>query len=64
MTEKKGISPAQRKAVHKYEKENYYNPTLHIPKALEQTIKDKATQQDKSISGYIVGLIKDDLGVD
>jgi hypothetical protein len=63
MADKKPISKAQQRAVTKYMKNHYYNPTLYIKIELKDKIQERAASQGMSISNYIVSLIEADLGM-
>lgn len=51
---------AQKRATRKYDAAHYWSPTLYIPKELEAEVRKKS---NGSINGYIVSLIKKDLGI-
>lgn len=47
------ITPAQIKAVSKYEKENYDKVLVRMPKGKRESVKDHAEAQGESINGFI-----------
>lgn len=60
MATKRRYTEAVARTKRKYDVNHYYQPTIRIPKELEQAIRDKS---NGSVNGYIVGLIKKDLGI-
>lgn len=58
------VSKAQIKANHKYGKKAYYRPTIMIRREYQEQVIARATSQGLSISGYVWGLIKKDLGIE
>lgn len=55
----KEITPAQRKAVGKYEKENYDKVLLRMPKGERDKIKDSADAVGQSVNVYIMEAVRD-----
>lgn len=58
-----GVSKAQIRATHKYEKNHYFQKLVAVPKDWEQLIRDRANEKGLSINGYISDLIRSDLGL-
>lgn len=52
---------SQYKANRKYDKKAYKSITVRIPRAIEEDVNKKVG--DGSLNGYIIGLIKKDLGI-
>ena len=48
------ITAAQRKAVGKYEKENYDKVLVRMPKGKRETIKEHAESQGESINAFML----------
>lgn len=61
MDEKKTISEAQRKAVAKYSKANYFQTLVRFPKDQEQEIRAAAGD---SLNKYIVNAVLDQVARD
>lgn len=55
-------SDAQRKAVAKYNAENYEQIQIRVPKGEKDRIKEYAESIGKSLNGYITELIERDMG--
>lgn len=53
MSDKKTVSKAQQKAVHKYVKTNYDRIEFTVPKGKKATIQEHAAIKEESISGFI-----------
>lgn len=47
------VSKAQMKATAKYEKANYDDIRLRVPKGKKKVIKDYAESKGKSINGFV-----------
>lgn len=56
------VSKAKLAANHRYDKKAYYMPSVRIPRSLEEAVMVKAKERG-SVNGYIVDLIKKDLGI-
>lgn len=57
------VSESQMKANKKYMKKAYYRPSIMLRREYEEALREKADKEGLSVSGYIVELIKKDLGV-
>lgn len=55
------ISEARYKANRKYDKKAYKSITVRIPRSIEEQVDEKVG--DGSLNGYIISLIKKDLGI-
>ena len=53
------ITPAQRKAVGKYEKEHYDKVLLRMPQGERDTIKEAADSAGQSVNVYILEAVRD-----
>ena len=47
------VSPAQKKATAKYEKNNYDNLRIRVPKNQKDLIQSHATQRGESLNGFV-----------
>ena len=54
---------ASQRAVNKYMKANYDRINLTIPKGRKSTVEARAKEGRESVTGYINGLIRADLGL-
>lgn len=57
-------SSARIKANHKYATKAYYRPLVAIRREYEEAIRNRASEKDMSVSGYIQDLIFKDLGIE
>ena len=55
------ITPAQRKAVGKYEAANYDKVLVRMPKGERDKIKEAADKAGKSVNGFIMDAIREHL---
>ena len=53
------ITPAQRRAVGRYEAANYDKVLVRLPKGEREQIKSAADAAGESLNAYIVGAIRD-----
>ena len=53
------ITPAQRRAVCRYEAANYDKVLVRLPKGEREQIKSAADAAGESLNAYIVGAIRD-----
>lgn len=53
------ITPAQRRAVGRYEAANYDKVLVRLPKGDREQIKSAADAAGESLNAYIVGAIRD-----
>lgn len=53
------ITPAQRRAVGRYEAANYDKVLVRLPKGDREQIKAAADSSGESMNAYIVGAIRD-----
>lgn len=53
------ITPAQRRAVGRYEAANYDKVLVRLPKGEREQIKSAADAAGESLNSYIVGAIRD-----
>ena len=53
------ITPAQRRAVGRYEAANYDKVLVRLPKGERERIKSAADAAGESLNAYIVGAIRD-----
>ena len=53
------ITPAQRRAVGRYEAANYDKVLVRLPKGEREQIKAAAESAGESLNAYIVGAIRD-----
>ena len=53
------ITPAQRRAVGRYEAANYDKVLVRLPKGDREQIKAAADSAGESMNAYIVGAIRD-----
>ena len=53
------ITPAQRRAVGRYEAANYDKVLVRLPKGDREQIKSAADSAGESMNAYIVGAIRD-----
>lgn len=58
---KMAVSEAKLKAIRKYDDKTYRKVSVRIPRELEEAFMEKCSG---SVNGYIVNLIKKDLGVE
>lgn len=58
---KMAVSEAKLKAIRKYDDKAYRKVSVRIPRELEEAFMEKCSG---SVNGYIVNLIKKDLGVE
>lgn len=58
------ISEAKKKANKKYDQKTYYRPTIFLRREYEELLHKRADEKGLSVSGYIIELIKKDLGVE
>lgn len=58
------VSKAQMKATTKYMKKTYYRPCVCLNRDYEEALRQKASEAGTTVSGYIVDLIKKDLGIE
>ena len=56
------ITPAQRRAVGRYEAANYDKVLVRLPKGDREQIKAAADSAGESMNAYIVGAIRDRMG--
>ena len=56
-------SKAHIKASNKFNKKAYYRPSICLRREYEEMLREKADKKSLSVSGYILELIKKDLGV-
>ena len=56
------ITPAQRRAVGRYESANYDKVLIRLPKGDREKIKSAADAAGESLNAYIVGAIRDRMG--
>lgn len=54
---------AQMRATKKYVAKAYYRPSIMLRREYEELLRQKAEVKGLSVSGYIVELIKKDLGI-
>ena len=57
------ISPAQRKAVAKYNAANYDRVELRLPKGRKAEVEAHARNMGETINGYVNSLISNDMGI-
>ena len=57
------VSKAQQRAVNKYMAANYDRINLTLPKGRKATIEARAKETGESVTGYINGLIRADVGL-
>lgn len=58
---KMAVSEAKLKAIRKYDDKTYRKVSVRIPRELEEAFMEKCSG---SVNGYIVNLIKKDLGIE
>lgn len=63
MENKPTHSKAQIRANNKFMKKAYYRPSIMLRREYEEALRSKAEKNGQSVSGYIIELIKKDLGV-
>lgn len=56
--EKKKISKAQQKAVHKYVRNNYDRLNIMVPKGEKENIQKAAEAVNESLNQYVGGAIR------
>lgn len=47
-----------------FQKENYDRLIINVPKGQKERIREHAERKGKSINGYVVDLIKKDMGIE
>lgn len=56
-------SEAQIRATKKYDSKAYYKPTILIKREYQDLITARAKEVNKSVSSYVMDLIKQDLNI-
>jgi len=64
MSDKKTISKAQQKAVHKYVKKNYDRLEISVPKGKKAEIQAHAASAGESLNGFVNRAIAEALARD
>lgn len=57
------ITPAQRRAVAKYNAANYDRIEIKVPKGRKQAIDAHAKSKDTSVNGLVNALLRADMGL-
>lgn len=55
---------AHNKATHKYNTKTYYRPSIMLNRKYQDKVINRANELNLSVSAYIQGLIKKDLGIE
>ena len=56
-------SEARMRANNKYNKKTYFRPCVTIRKEYEEIVRNRAAEKNMTVGGYILSLIKKDLGI-